>query len=216
MARLGVIMVSMGEPTEKYAIESVKYQTRQPDEFVIVRNTSPISSACNLGYKTIKTDWVLEIGSDFILKPDALKLIEPHLIRQEGWLGCLFAKLWDTWRQMEIASFDVYNRKAMEEIGYYRDVPDTDVDVHKRLRKAGYAVVQTDRVMGLHNHHFTQNKYLKRQWNEGKMIKSPLQFAYSSKCSVASFRKTGIPVFVFSPIAQMAGFFLGKREDVKA
>jgi hypothetical protein len=213
MVKIGIIMVSMREPTERYAEESINWQTRKPDTTIIVRDFSPISAACNFGYRYIGCDWVAEIGSDFIIKPDTLEILEKEV--KEG-DGCVYGKLWDTWRQIEIASMMIYNFKAMEEIGFYRDVPDTDTDVQRRLNEAGYKTRQINHIFGLHNHQFTSKRYAGRCWNAGKRFKSIKDFLHDSKCHMISFKRTRRLIFLMAMPLETLGFFFGRREDVRA
>jgi len=210
--RLSVVFLTTGERTEKESLESIRNQTKKADEVIVVKNVAPISAAFNLGYSEATGDYVVEVPADAILSPKAFEILYNNMKEEDGEI-C--APYFDTDRKTYVDGLRMSRRIAMKQIGNYRDVPDADVDVIKRLEQNGWKVRRIVYVLGTHNPDFRGFSFIIRQWNTGKRTKSFMLAIGVIKDSMRAFLKTGRIKFLFCPLFSMLGFFFGKREDVR-
>lgn len=210
--RLSVVFLTTGERTEKGSLDSINHQTKKADEIIVVRNVSPISAAFNLGYSKATGDYVVEVPADAILSHKAFEILCDNMKQEDGEI---YAPYFDTDRKTYVVGLRMSRRVVMKQIGGYRDVPDADVDVIKRLNQRGWKVRQIPYVLGTHNPDFRGFYFVIRQWNDGKRTKSLIMVIRGIKDSMRAFLKTGKIKFLFCPLFSTLGFFLGKREDVR-
>lgn len=129
------------------------------------------AEAFQFGFERAKGDVFLALGADIILDSETFK----HLSRFErenlGLIDFYYAnwslkggfslihsnyinayvKLMRRWRkELTVTGLYAVKRKVLEEIGGLRDVPSEYIDLHNRVRKAGWEITYDSHVLNIH------------------------------------------------------------------
>lgn len=84
MNDVSVVLLTTGEETTKRAVESIKKQTLQPVETIIIENVTPFHKAINSGIRRVKTYYFLQLDSDFILDENCIELLRNSMLPGVG------------------------------------------------------------------------------------------------------------------------------------
>ncbi len=80
MSDVSVVVLTTGEDTTKRAIESLNKQTLQPVETIIIENITPFHNAINAGIKRVKTDYFIQVDSDFVLDENCIEMLRNSML----------------------------------------------------------------------------------------------------------------------------------------
>ena len=82
MNDVSVVLLTTGEETTLRAVESLKKQTLKPVETIIIENVTPFHNAINAGIRRVKTDYFVQLDSDFVLDENCIEILKiPCLIK---------------------------------------------------------------------------------------------------------------------------------------
>jgi hypothetical protein len=75
MERVSAVVLSVGEPYTKRAIDSLSRQSLPVDDIVLIEHVSPFSRAINEGAKRVHTPYFVQVDSDMILDPTCVETL---------------------------------------------------------------------------------------------------------------------------------------------
>jgi len=84
MNDVSVVLLTTGEKTTARAIDSLRKQTLQPVETIIIENVTPFHKAINAGIGRVKTDYFLQIDSDLVLDENCIELLRNSMLPGVG------------------------------------------------------------------------------------------------------------------------------------
>jgi len=84
MNDVSVVLLTTGEETTKRAVESIKKQSLKPVETIIIENVTPFHNAINAGIRRVKTEYFLQLDSDFVLNENCIEILRNSMLPDVG------------------------------------------------------------------------------------------------------------------------------------
>ena len=81
---VSAVVLSMGEPTTRRAIESLEKQDLPPKEIILVENVTPSYRAGNEGASRVKTEFLTVVGADMVLDKSCIKSLRSCMTDNVG------------------------------------------------------------------------------------------------------------------------------------
>lgn len=143
MSNITAVLLTIGEETTQRAIDSIKRQTLQPEEIIIIENITPFHKALKLGASKVKSEFFVQVDSDMILDEDCFEKLR-GCMRQN--LGIVAGHLRDplTGRACCIKMY----RKECFEYVHFSDSISPDTDFREDILKHGWMAVYALRFVG--------------------------------------------------------------------
>ncbi len=154
------LVLTVGEPTMKAAIESLRLQTVPCDEIVVVRGITPFHRAMNEGISRIRTEFFVQCDADMVLDPDCVEMMLRFQHDEDAvWIGYLSDELLGT-----VQAVKMFRTSCVREQPF-SDHISSDTQLINRLVDRGwkYRFVRRDRprfghapeVLGAHRPSYT-------------------------------------------------------------
>lgn len=138
MKDVSVIVLTVGEDTLNSAIESINNQTLKPVETFIIRNITPFHNAINAGIRKVRTDYFLQVDSDFILDEKCIELLRLSMTPE---VGVAIGQLRDPITGIE-SGVKLYRTECFANRKFINSIsPETDI-LHEVI-KDGWKVIYT-------------------------------------------------------------------------
>lgn len=130
------VVLSIGEKTTQRAIDSLKNQTLKPGEIILIENISPSYRAGNIGASRVKTEFLVMVGSDFILDNDCIEKLRRCM--KDG-VGIVTGHLTDALigRTVGVRMY----RKICFDIAKNTDSVSPDTDFRESIYKKGWKII---------------------------------------------------------------------------
>jgi hypothetical protein len=127
------IVLTTGERTTARALESVRRQTLQPAETIVVRDVRPFHRALYTGVSRVETPFFVQVDSDMVLDETCLERLRSAMASEVGIaVGQLRDPLLGT-----IAGVKIF-RRACFDLAPFRDSVSTDVDFYWEIADHGW------------------------------------------------------------------------------
>jgi len=136
MNDVSVVFLTMGEETTNRAIESLSKQTLQPVDTIVIENVTPFNNAISLGIRKVKTDYFLQLDSDFILDENCIELLRNSMLPGVGIaIGHLRDPISGITSGVKMYSTNCFSNKE------FNDSVSPETDIIKELRRDGWRIV---------------------------------------------------------------------------
>ena len=117
------VVLTMGEPTTREAIDSLRRQTMRPREVIVVRGKAPVHKALNTGAAQVKTPFFIQVDTDMILDPHCIAALRSNMRRRTG---IAVARLRDALIE-QVEGVKLFRSKCFESEVFPNSIsPDTD------------------------------------------------------------------------------------------
>ncbi|MFT5115760.1 MAG: hypothetical protein ACI9VI_003305 [Candidatus Azotimanducaceae bacterium] len=134
------LVLSMGEPTTKNAIEALRNQTHVCVDVQIVTNISPFHKAINKGVAEIETEFFLQCDADMIPDPDCVDILLKHM---QDDIGVVIGYLQDP-LMGKIQAIKLFRTSCAKTLQFDNHLsPDTDLI--NRMNQLGWRYVFANR-----------------------------------------------------------------------
>lgn len=133
MSDITAIGLSIGEETTKRAIDSVKKQTLQPKEIIIIEKVTPFYKALNFGASKVKTEFFIQVDSDMILDENCFQDLRNCMT--DG-VGLAIGQLRDPLMGIE-SGIKIFRRICFDKVQFKHSVA-TDNVFYRDLEKYGW------------------------------------------------------------------------------
>jgi len=84
MHAVSAVVLSVGEPYTKRAIDSLATQSVPVDEVIVIEHVSPFSRAINEGARRVRTPYFVQVDADMILDPTCVETLVAHMRPDTG------------------------------------------------------------------------------------------------------------------------------------
>jgi glycosyltransferase involved in cell wall biosynthesis len=120
---VSAVVLTMGEPTTRKAIDSLRRQTMLPREVIVVRGKAPFHKALNTGAAQVKTPFFVQVDADMILDPHCIAALRGNMSRR---IGIVVARLRDALIE-QVVGVKLFRSKCFESEVFQNSIsPDTD------------------------------------------------------------------------------------------
>ena len=154
------LVLSMGEPTIKNAIEALRNQTHRCVDVKIITNISPFHRAINKGVAEIETEFFLQCDADMVPDPDCIEVFLKHMHDD---IGVVIGHLQDP-LMGKIQAIKLFRTSCVKTLQFDNHLsPDTDLI--NRMNQLGWRYVfakrevsrqgRSDDIFGDHRPHYT-------------------------------------------------------------
>lgn len=134
MGDVAAVVLTVGERTTERALDSVRRQTLQPEQVVVVEGARPFHRAFNSAFARVETPYFVQVDADMVLDPDCLEVLRGAMSPRTGIaLGALRDPLIG-----KIAGVKMFRSSCLESFRL-RDTIDPDVDYSRTLARLGWS-----------------------------------------------------------------------------
>jgi len=145
---IGAFILSVGQETEKQAVNSIKIQDVP---CITIVDVEPVNRAINVCFELAEDygwEYFLIMGADTIHYENSLAIMW-HYMKKGNW--CVYGRLDDYYRGNDNYGNHLYNLKALK--GYRVDEKDPlyDHKIHADMDKMGFTKTITKEVIGVHH-----------------------------------------------------------------
>jgi hypothetical protein len=131
----------MDEPTTRQAIDSLRRQTMQPREVIVVRGKAPFHKALNAGAAQVKTPFFVQVDADMILDPNCIAALRGNMSRRTG---IVVARLRDALVE-QVVGVKLF-RSACFESEVFQNSISPDTDFGNAIMRRGWGIVYIGRL----------------------------------------------------------------------
>jgi hypothetical protein len=130
------VVLTMGEPTTRQAIDSLRRQTMRPREVIVVRGKAPFHKALNMGAAQVKTPFFVQVDADMILDPHCIAALRGNMSQHTG---IVVARLRDAMIE-QVVGVKLFRRKCFE-TEVFQDSISPDTDFVNAIKRRGWQTV---------------------------------------------------------------------------
>lgn len=218
MSDVTAIILSMGEPTTAAAIASARCQSLPPREIVIVENVSPFHEAWNRAAARVRTDFFVQVDSDFRLDENCFVELR---MRVADDAGVVSAPLRDA-LMGSVEGVKLF-RTACLQYAKFTDSISPDTDFYRDIQRHGYRRLRYDdpragaerpvRTLGEHRPDYTP------LYTYSKYRLLGARYRYRRDLEAFSWRarelaRNRLPVALFAQVGLSRGLFLEYDRDL--
>ena len=146
---IGAMVISVGEPQLDRCMEYVRNQIVQFANILHLDGIVPNSEAFNRGLREVTDEWVMHIGGDMILYPDAVKIAYWYVGITNPEICCYSFWVKDTFLECDTGFCSVLRTEAWKSITFEDSMWDDRQIVH-RLRAKGWRTRKPRDVIATH------------------------------------------------------------------
>jgi len=84
MSDVSAVVLSIGEPYTRRAVDSLASQTMPPEDVIVVEHVSPFCRAVNDGARRVRTPFFVQVDADMILDPGCIEVLRRHVRSDTG------------------------------------------------------------------------------------------------------------------------------------
>lgn len=217
MSDVSAFFMTVGEPTFAKAMASVRAQTVQPAEFLVIENITPIAKAFALGAHRAANPFFLQCDADMILTPDCLEVLRGGM---EEDVAATIGFLQDDILG-DIQGVKMFRREAI--LPYISESVASDSDTISRMIQSGWKIKfcrravrafdLPDYVLGYHRPDYMDEEYVFskffRQGAKARYRQSPVEF----QSILDSLKSSTHPNATLALLSFCHGFFSPCAED---
>jgi hypothetical protein len=217
MNDISAFFMTVGEPTFAAAMASVRAQTVQPAEFLVIENSTPIAKAFALGAHRVANPFFLQCDADMILTPDCIEVLRGGM---DGDIAVTIGFLQDE-IMGDIQGVKMFRREAL--LPYISESVASDSDMIARMIQSGWKIKfcrrtapafdLPDYVLGYHRPDYLDEEYVFskffRQGAKARYRQSPLEF----QSILDSLKSSTHPKATLALLSFCHGFFSPCKED---
>ncbi|MCZ6799435.1 MAG: glycosyltransferase family A protein [Nitrospirae bacterium] len=137
MSDVTAVILTIGEATTQRAIESVKGQSLQPCEIIVIDHISPFHRAMAHAVKQVRSTFFVQVDADMILDPQCFaelrKCMEPQV-------GVVVGSLRDPLLQ-RVTGVKMYRTSCLQHLPF-QDSISPDTDMKKALLADGWCSIR--------------------------------------------------------------------------
>lgn len=216
MSDVSAVVLSIGEPYTRRAIESLAAQTIPPEEVIVIENVSPFFRAINEGARRVRTPFFVQVDADMVLDPNCIEVLRRDVRDDTGIVvGELRDPLAGQAVGVKLLRTECFRRLAMP------DSISPDTDFGARLRRLGwrteYVRAADDRskprlTLGEHRPDYTPSYTYRKMLIEGaRLVHRSARHGLFSR--MADLERSGHPLAVLARVALAHGLFLPLKQD---
>ena len=159
------LVPTLGEKTIEDSINSLKKQTHELTDIIIVRDVTPFPEAMNRGVKQVKTPFLVQCDADMILLPDCVETLLAAMDENTGLsIGYLHDDLLG-----DIQAVKLYRTECLRKEPFQDSIA-TDTDGIKEIVRHGFRIAFATRtqhqsehppdVLGFHRPDYSDSLYV--------------------------------------------------------
>jgi len=217
MNDISAFFMTVGEPTFSQAMASVRAQTVQPAEFLVIKDTTPIAKAFAQGAHRMSHPFFLQCDADMILTPDCIEVLRSGM---EAGIGVTIGFLRDEILG-DIQGVKMFRRDAI--LPHISESVASDSDMIAGMIQSGWkirfcrripsAFGLPDHILGHHSPDYMDEEYVFskffRQGAKSRYRQSPLEF----QSILDSLKSSAHPKANLALLSFCHGFFSPCTED---
>lgn len=138
MCDVSAIVLTVGEKSTHKAIHSIRNQTLQPVETIIIKDKIPFHNAMNEGIKKIKSRFFIQVDADFILDNKCIELLRRSMLPN---VAIAIGQLRDPIMGI-ISGVKLYRTESISR-RYFNDSISPETDIINEVCKDGWRIIYT-------------------------------------------------------------------------